>query len=190
MKRFAVLAFALLAATPVLAHDLPGAHSHGFGAGMLHPLLGVDHLLAIIALGLWASLLQGRARWLAPAVFTAFLLVGGLLGMVGMAIPHLEIGIALSVLVFGLMLASLVRNARFALLLAAGFALFHGNAHGVEMPQALDAMLYTAGYVTATAALAFAALGAGAWIQTQQQRLLRWGGGTIAALGLASGLTG
>ncbi|MGF1643610.1 MAG: HupE/UreJ family protein [Thiotrichales bacterium] len=185
MKRLALLAFALLAATPAIAHDLPGAHAHGFWAGLMHPVLGMDHLLAIVALGLWASLLRGRARWLAPAAFIAFLLLGGLLGLGGIVIPHLEIGIALSVLVFGLMLATLVRNAGIAIALAAGFALFHGNAHGVEMPAALDAALYTIGYVSATAALTFAALGAGSWVQAKQQRLLRWGGGALAVFGLA-----
>ncbi len=181
MKRlFSALLLTVLTSA-ALAHDLPGAHVHGFGAGLLHPLLGVDHLLAIVALGLWAALLEGHLRLVLPAVFAAGMALGGWAGMEGFALPYVETGIALSVLIFGLMLASFVADVRMAFALAALFALFHGNAHGVEMPLAASALLYTLGYVTMTLLLGYGAMLAGTI--ARRAAILRVAGGAAAALG-------
>lgn len=133
---------------------------HGFQSGVLHPYSGLDHLAAMIAVGLWAAQLGGRAIWLVPASFVATMSASGLLSMAFVPIPFFESGITLSLLVLGLLVATALRLRLWAsATIVAAFAVFHGYAHGAEMPQNSDALLYAAGFVTSTALLHLLGIG-------------------------------
>lgn len=138
------------------AHAHPG-HGTDVLAGLLHPLLGMDHLLAILAVGVWAARLQERARWLVPASFLAAMAVAAAAALAGLPLPAVELGIAGSVLLAGLLLllrVTLVPAAGAALV--AAFAVFHGYAHGAEMPAGDSPALYIAGFLLTTAILLLA----------------------------------
>ncbi|MES2026690.1 MAG: HupE/UreJ family protein [Pseudomonadota bacterium] len=136
-----------------IAQAHPG-HGGGFVAGVEHPLSGVDHLLAMIAVGIWAYQLGGRAKWLVPVCFVAIMAGAAGLGMAGVGLPMIEGGIAASLLVLGLLIlfAVSVRPA-VAGAIVAMFAVFHGYAHGAEMPAMASPWLYGTGFIVATAAL-------------------------------------
>jgi len=126
----------------------------GFTSGLSHPLLGLDHLLAMLAIGLWAAQQGGRALWAVPAAFVGAMILGGGLAWSGLALPQVETGIAASVLVLGLLIATRRQwGVPAGVMIAAGFALFHGYAHGLEMPQAASPAHYALGFVLATAFL-------------------------------------
>jgi urease accessory protein len=154
---------ALLLVVPALAHAHTGVgHSHGFLDGLNHPVHGLDHLLAMIAVGLWAAQLGGRAIWAVPASFVGVMALGGLLGVAGWPLPMVETGILLSVFLLGLLIAFAVRLPLWAgAALVAFFALFHGYAHGAEMPAGASSAWYAGGFVLATAALHLAGIGLG-----------------------------
>lgn len=185
----ALLGLAALAPGAALAHSGAG-HLGGFAAGLAHPLLGLDHLLAMLGVGLWASRLgmQGRPRalWAVPLAFVAAMALGGGAALAGLALPGVELGIAGSVLLLGLLVAApfLVPTGA-AMALVAAFALFHGHAHGLEMPAAAQPAAYAAGFLAATAALhaAGVALGlvAGSAARVPAVRLA---GGALALAGL------
>jgi urease accessory protein len=178
-----VIASAL--AGPALAHTGVGA-VHGFGAGLLHPLFGVDHVLAMVAVGLWAGLTGGRARFAYPLAFVGMMVLSGLWGMSGAALPGVEIGIAVSVVVLGLAIAL-----RATPPLAAGaaacaiFAIFHGHAHGAELPQGASGLGYALGFVLATAALHGAGLWLAGLLAARAPLLARVAGGGLALAGVA-----
>lgn len=185
LKITAVLAMSGLMPLLAQAHPLPG-EAHSFSAGLSHPFLGLDHVLAMVAVGLWAAQLGGRSRWLVPSAFVGLMLVGGALGMAGFRLPAVETGILASILVLGVLIAAAVR-----LPLAAGmalvglFAIFHGHAHGTEIPAAASGFTYTAGFVLATAALHAIGIGLGTFAQTQLPRpALRFVGAAIVVAGL------
>lgn len=149
-RTLALATFCLLAGT-ASAHTGDHATVTGFAGGLAHPLLGLDHLLAMIAVGLWAAQQGGRARWAVPAAFVGAMALGGMLAWSGMALPHVETAIAMSVLVLGLLIASRRQWApTVGMVLAAGFAVFHGYAHGLEMPLAASPALYALGFMLAT----------------------------------------
>lgn len=165
----------------VQAHTL-GASGSGLAEGFIHPFLGLDHLLAMIAVGLWAAQLGGRATWLTPAAFVMVMAGAALLGSLGMELPMLEPAVASSVLVSGLLVACAVRLPPAAsVCLVALFALFHGYAHGLESPQTASPALYGAGFILATASLHGIGLGLGFLIGRYGSRV---GGATIALTGL------
>jgi urease accessory protein len=179
-RMIALTALCLVAGT-ASAHT--GSHVvTGFISGLTHPLSGLDHLLAMIAIGLWAAQQGGRALWAVPTAFVVAMGLGGMLGWSGTALPHVETAIALSVLVLGLLIATRRQWAVTAgMALAAGFALFHGYAHGLEMPLAASPALYGLGFVLAT--LGLHGLGiAGSLIGRQAVQLA---GAGIAVTGLA-----
>lgn len=153
----------LALALPTLAHAHTGAgHFHGFGDGVAHPIFGLDHLLAMVAVGLWAAQLGGRAVWAVPASFVAVMALGGILGMAGLQLPMVETGILTSVLLLGLLIAFAVRLPLWASASVVGFfALFHGFAHGAEMPETGSGYLYAAGFILATSALHAVGVGLG-----------------------------
>lgn len=154
----------------------------GFSSGFGHPFSGLDHLLAMIAVGLWAVQQGGRALWAVPAAFVAAMLAGGALAWMGLPLPHVETGIAVSVLVLGLLVAMRRRwGAVIGMAIAAGFALFHGYAHGLEMPQASSPALYAAGFTLATALLHAAGVAA----SRVGRRAIQGAGMAIAASGAA-----
>jgi urease accessory protein len=187
-------AFACVVALPILfggqvalAHTGHGAE--GVLAGVAHPMSGADHLLAMIAVGLWAGMQGGRAAWVWPASFVGFMVVGGALGVAGVQLPFVEAGILLSVLVLGAMIGLGARLPVFAgAALCAAFAVFHGWAHGAEMPVDASGFAYGAGFVAATATLHAVGLLAvralGAALHSTQARLLGLGvaGGGVALM--------
>jgi len=163
-----------------------GVHTGtGFMAGFAHPFLGFDHLLAMLAVGLWAAQMGGRARWAVPAAFITAMSVGMWLAWVGAVVPQvgpvsIETGITLSVLVLGVLIGTRQHwSLATGMALAAGFALCHGYAHGLEMPGVMSPSAYAAGLVLATAVLhAAGVLGAMAG-----RRALEWAGWAIAVVG-------
>lgn len=182
MKKLMTTAMLLAASLPALAH--PGHVEMGFADGLLHPLTGADHLLALLAAGIWSVRQQrsdgprprsGPHPLVLPAVFVAMMGAGAAAGMAGLSVPGLESGIALTVLLTGLLVAAAVKlpvGAGAALL--GCFAVLHGNAHGLELPHAASA----AGYLGMSALL----LGAGRLVG--KLPLARLAGGAIAAAGL------
>ena len=182
----AAAALVVLGATaPALAHTGHG-DTHGLIHGFIHPLGGLDHVLAMVAVGLFAAHLGGRALWAMPSAFVAVMAVGGALGMNGVSVPYVETGVALSVVVFGLMLATgLALPVGVAAGLVGFFAIFHGQAHGAELPMGASGVAYAAGFVIATAALhgAGVALGLGAG-RLASMRAVRLGGAAMAAAGV------
>lgn len=144
---------ALVAAPAAQAHML-NAHGAGFTVGFAHPLLGADHLLAMIAVGLWAGQMGGSALWRVPLAFIAMMVLGAALALVGVPLPAVQTGIATSLLVLGLLVGFMARlPAAASMLLVGAFAIFHGHAHASEPPQALSPVLYGLGFVVATAML-------------------------------------
>lgn len=139
---------------PSIAFAHPGHGEHSLLSGFLHPFSGIDHLLAMTAVGLIAAQLGGRALWAVPTTFVAVMALGGMFGAAGLSLPFTETAIALSVLVFGLVILSGVTPPALAAMALVGvFAIFHGYAHGVEMPVNGSGMLYGGGFVVATALL-------------------------------------
>ena len=135
LSKFTPLATLSLVFAPMLAHAHPGHDASGFSAGVAHPVHGLDHILAMVAVGLWAAQLGGRAKWLVPASFISVMAIGGALGMAGMPLPFAEQGIFASVLILGVLIAAAVRLPLAASMAIVGlFALCHGHAHGLEMP--------------------------------------------------------
>jgi urease accessory protein len=173
----------VLAAGPALAHVGAGA-THGFAAGFAHPLGGLDHLLAMVTVGLLAACLGGRAIWVVPTSFIVMMLAGAMLGVAGLQLPAVELVVAGSVVVLG---AAVVVGKQSPLTLAAvlagSFALFHGFAHGSEMPPAADAGAYAAGFTVATLLLHTVGLGIGR-LTGSGPALVRAAGAAVAAVGL------
>jgi urease accessory protein len=164
-----------------------GDHSHmSFMEGLMHPLGGLDHILAMVAVGLWASQIGGRALWLLPLTFPAVMVAGGALGMSGVALPWVEAGIAASVMVLGAAIAFALRpSLAVSLPVIGAFALLHGYAHGVELPADASALHYAAGFVAATLMLHLIGIGLGlAAARIPVRFAARTAGGAIAALGV------
>ena len=175
----------LVAVQPLSAHTTGGAIG-GLGSGLGHPFIGLDHLLAMLAVGIWAYQLGGSAVWKVPLVFVLTLLVGASVGLTGLSLPFIEPMIAASVMVFGLLIAMKFRiTLLLASLLVALFALFHGYAHGIEMPFAASPLAYVAGFSLATIALhGLGVLLAYIMHRTTHTMLLRVGGFGLAGTGL------
>ncbi len=181
-----------------LATLLPGAafahtgagHTHGFVHGFLHPVGGLDHLLAMIAVGLFAAYLGGRALWLVPATFVGVMALGGLLGVSGVALPYVEVGIALSVIVLGALVALRLQfPVALAMTIVGVFAVFHGYAHGAELPEAASGLAYGIGFMIATALLHLAGIAVGLGFTESRtgtfgRRIVQAGGGAIALAGV------
>ena len=140
---------------PSLAHAHIGVGEvHGFMYGLTHPLGGLDHVCAMIAVGLWAAQMGGRAVWLVPLTFVAVMAMGGVLGMADVPLAFAEQGIVMSLLVLGVLIAAAVRLPLAVSVVMVGvFALCHGYAHGVEMPQSASGFTYATGFILATVLL-------------------------------------
>lgn len=189
LRRTSLLGLFSCLSLPATALAHTGDMTHSFLAGALHPLTGLDHLLALLAVGLLAGCSAGRLRWGLPVSFVMSMILGAAVGARGVAVPFVELGIALSLVTFGAALAW-KQTIRAPLLVAitAGFALFHGHAHGMEMGADHSATLYGVGFVLATTLLhAFGVvLGTRVMLAGQQRTLVRWGGSAIAAVGVGS----
>jgi urease accessory protein len=149
-----VVAMAMLAGDPALAHIVDGSATGGFLGGFAHPLFGLDHVVAMIAVGLWGAFLGPPAIWLLPIAFPLVMAFGGAIAILGVPVPGVEIGIALSAIVLGGMIALAARPPLVgAALIVAAFAIFHGHAHGAELPPGSDAVAFSVGFVMATGLL-------------------------------------
>lgn len=191
---FFVLGLILLPAiflpTSLLAHVGPHEVATGhsaFSIGLLHPWTGLDHLLAMLAVGLWAAQIGGRAIWFVPASFLVAMGLGAVVGQSGFALPFVEQGIAASVFLLGLAIAFAVKTpAIIPAILVGAFALFHGGAHGAEMPAEISRLGYFGGFLVGTAALHALGLGLGLLLgRFTPAMVLRGLGGAIACLGLS-----
>lgn len=180
-----IVAFASLAPESASAHVDVGALG-GFQSGFIHPIIGPDHLLAMLAVGIWGAQMGGRNIWTLPVTFPLVMAAGGILGMSGFVLPHVELGIALSVFVLGLAIAFAWKAPEWvALLLIAVFAVFHGYAHGVELPKAVDPASYAVGFVVATGVIHVVGIGIGLLLgRLWEGRLSQALGGAIAVAGL------
>lgn len=184
VARIAACGSLAFAAMPAFAHE--GGHAvMSMAAGFVHPFSGVDHLLAMLAVGLWAAQSRRSTFWVLPLVFPLMMALGAVLGMTLGALPGVELGVASSVAVLGLLIAFAVRLPFAAsVALVALFAMAHGYAHGTELPPGASALLYGAGFMVATAVLHLVG-----WIIGSQAvsravpGFMRWGGSTIAAVG-------
>lgn len=165
------------------AHSM-GTDGAGFITGLAHPFMGLDHLLAMVAVGIWAAQSGGSAVWRLPLSFIMMMAVAALLGASGVGYPVLEPLITGSVVLLGLMVVFAIRlPVNLSMLLAGLFAVFHGYAHGLEMPQAGSAILYGSGFVLATALLHLTGIGFGK-VAYRKHLLSRLSGLTIAIAGL------
>jgi urease accessory protein len=172
-----------------LAHTGHGDTS-GLMHGLTHPIAGIDHVLAMVAVGVLAAQLGGRALWLVPLSFVGVMAVAGALGMAGIQLPFAELGIALSVIVLGLAVAfRFDLPALAAMALVGFFAVFHGHVHGAEMPAAASGLPYAAGFAGATAMLHAVGVGVGRLVGWDGgelgRRAVQAGGGAIALFGIA-----
>jgi urease accessory protein len=182
--RATALAVTALAAVPAFAH--PGAdHVHGFADGFAHPFAGWDHLLAMLAVGLWAAQHKRSAMWLLPLAFPLMMAVGALLGISGIALSGMEAGIGVSVAVLGLLVAFAVKMPAWgSAMLVSLFALLHGYAHGMELPKEASPLVYGSGFVAATSLLHLVGLTAGLLGEKTAGKLVRLMGAGIAAMGI------
>ena len=143
-----------VAAGPAFAHIGQGDTAGGFNSGFMHPLSGIDHICAMVAVGLWGAQLGMPAIWVLPVAFPTVMAFGGFLGLVGFPLPGVEIGIALSALVLGSMVLFAVRPPLWVSIAIVGvFALFHGHAHGAELPEGENGLTFSLGFVIATGLL-------------------------------------
>ncbi len=176
----------LVATSPALAHSDAASLQGGFMSGFMHPISGLDHVVAMVAVGLWGAFLGKPAIWILPVVFPLVMAFGGALGVAGVPIPYIETGIALSGVVLGLAVLFALRPPMWiAAFIVGAFAIFHGHAHGTELPNATNPLIYSLGFVIGTGLLHLAGiligelkrLPWGDWI-------VRAGGAIIALIGL------
>ena len=191
-----LLAAATVILTPTVAFAHTGVgNTSGFVHGFGHPISGLDHILAMVMVGVFAWQLGGRALWLVPMIFVVIMSIGGALGVAGIGVPFVEIGIALSVVVLGAIVAFNVKAPIAAAMGLVGlFAIFHGHAHGAEIPEDAAGVAYATGFMIATALLHLAGITAGFLIGRAGEHygsvLVRMAGGfaSVAGLGLLIGI--
>lgn len=184
--RHSIIALPLvLVAGAAQAHTGVGPTT-GFLSGLAHPIFGPDHLLAMVAVGLWAALLGGRAMWLVPAAFVGVMAAGGALALAAVGLPLVEVMIVASVMALGGLVAARVKvSAAVGMAIVAAFAVFHGHAHGMEMPANVSGLLYFGGFALATASLHGLGLAIGLLAGRLREGVaVRAAGGAIAAAGV------
>lgn len=190
--QYRILAISSLAATAlnVQAHgdhgDEAALGEGGFVTGFVHPLTGWDHIAAMVAVGLWGAFLGRPAIWVLPVVFPLVMALGGLMALLGVPLPGIELGIALSAVVLGVMVAAAARPPLWVAAAVVGcFAIFHGHAHGTELPAAADPLLFSLGFVMSTGLLHVAGIAFGALSHWPAGRwAVRAGGGVIGLAGV------
>ena len=170
---------------PAFAHT--GESGGGFISGLAHPIFGPDHVVAMVAVGLWGAFLGSPAIWLLPVVFPLVMALGGVLGIIGVPMIAVETGIATSAIVLGLMVALAARPPLWAAAVLVGaFAIFHGYAHGKELPDGANAVAFSAGFVMATGLLHLGGVAFGLLTRWPAGRTaVRGAGGVIALVGVA-----
>ncbi len=180
------LLLCLLSLSPAFAHSDAASLQGGFMSGFMHPIAGLDHVIAMVAVGLWGAFLGKPAIWLLPVVFPLVMAFGGALGVAGVPIPFIETGIALSGIVLGLVVLFAVRPPIWvAAIIVGAFAIFHGHAHGTELPNAANPLIYGIGFVIGTGLLHLAGIAIGELKRLPWgDRVVRGGGAVIALLGV------
>lgn len=180
-----IFVFFLLTQSAAWAHTGAGAIG-GFVSGFTHPLYGWDHVAAMVAVGILGAFLGRPAIWVLPVVFPLVMALGGVLGILGLPLPGIEPGIALSSIVLGSLIVLAIRPPLWAAaILVAGFAIFHGYAHGTELPNAANPLAYSAGFVLSTGMLHLCGIAIGELIRWPWGKILaRSVGGFIALLGV------
>jgi urease accessory protein len=175
----------LAADEPVYAHVLEG-QTQGFLAGLGHPVTGLDHMLAMILVGLWGAQLGAPALWILPVTFPMVMAFGGFVGLLDISLPGVELGIALSAVLLGLVVALEAKPPfAFAAVLVGLFAIFHGHAHGTELPPGQSGLLYSMGFVIATGCLHAIGISIGIFHKWPAGRTaLRVAGGAVAVAGV------
>lgn len=186
LLRLVFFTLALVAPAVAHAHTETGAIG-GFISGFLHPLLGPDHIAAMVAVGIWGAFLGAPAMWRLPVIFPLVMAGGGALGILGVPLPGVETAIAFSGVVLGMMIVLAARPPLWVAALMVGFfAIFHGHAHGAELPEAANAVTYAVGFVIATGLLHLSGIALGLLIRWPGGRIaVRTIGGVIAATGFA-----
>ena len=186
MSRPLHLTLLLLLSTSALAHQQGAVDGGSFLIGFGHPFGGLDHMLAMLAVGMWGARLGMPALWMLPVAFPMLMAVGGVMGILALPLPSIELGIALSVVVLGgVILASLKPPLWASLLIVSFFAVFHGYAHGAELPGQSDPLPYSVGFIVATGLIHLAGIGVGFVTRLPHGMVaLRAGGGAIAAVGV------
>ncbi len=183
--RRGILALGLVLACPAWVSAHEGGSAAGLLSGLTHPISGADHVLAMVAVGIWGAQLGQPAIWALPVTFPMVMALGGMLGLLGLPLPGVEIGIGLSALLLGLAVALECRpGLAVAGALVAFFAVFHGHAHGVELPDGQNGLLYSIGFVVATGTLHVTGIGVGLihkW---------KWGRRALRVAGAGVGLAG
>ena len=186
VTRWPALAILLLLCMPAVAEAHPETGTiGGFVGGFLHPLTGLDHIVAMVAVGLWGAYLGAPAMWLLPVIFPVVMAFGGALGVLGAPLPFTETGIALSGVLLGMAVLFAARPPLWVAGTLVGiFAIFHGHAHGAEMPHAANALTYAVGFVLATGLLHLSGIALGLLTRWPWgQVVVRAGGGVIACIG-------
>jgi urease accessory protein len=180
-----VLAVCLILVAPgsAFAHIIAGP-SGGFTSGFEHPLFGPDHFLAMFAVGLWGAQMGGSSVWTLPVTFPIIMTIGGVIGMAGLNVPFVELGVAVSVIALGAAIAFAWHPPQFvALLLVGAFAIFHGYAHGKELPYAANPVAYAVGFVLATGLIHLCGIGVGLALHKPYRGSLARGLGGLIAFG-------
>lgn len=171
----------------VYAHDGSVLPFGGFLSGLVHPVLGYDHLLAMLSVGILSAQIGGRAIWTVPATFVSVMALGGALGFIDIGLPSTELGIAASLVILGSIIAAERKLPILLAMVGVGFfAVFHGYAHGAEMPQTAEPAAYASGFLTGTALIHIAGVIIGDIAKHYQRgpTLLRIGGSLIAIAGV------
>ena len=182
VMRMLVAAFCLWPAA-AFAHVESGS-AGGFGSGLWHPVSGWDHVLAMVAVGIWGAQLGKPAVWVLPVAFPMMMAFGGMLGLIGIPLPGVEIGIAVSAVVLGaLILGEVKMPLAAAVVVVAFFAVFHGHAHGTELEEGQNAMLYSIGFVVSTGCLHGAGIGIGVAHRWRAGRMFLRGAGALVMAG-------
>jgi urease accessory protein len=185
LRQLALLSFLLLSSRSAFAHILEGDAAGGFVSGFMHPISGWDHILAMVSVGLWGAQLGAPAIWLLPVTFPMVMAFGGMLGLMGVPLPGTEIGIALSAIGLGAVVATEARPPLWAAAVLVGFfAIFHGHAHGTELPPDESGVMYSIGFVVATGLLHLTGIAIGLIHRWGfGQMVMRFGGVGVAAAG-------
>lgn len=188
---FSGIGAALILVLMTQAAEAHGGHGGGFASGLLHPVTGWDHVIAMVAVGLWGAFLGRPAIWVLPVVFPLVMAFGGALGVLGVPVPQVETGIALSAVVLGLLVAGAARLPLiWAGVIVGLFAIFHGHAHGTELPAAANPFAYALGFVIATGLLHVVGILFGLLTRWQNGQLAVRAGGLAVAAGGVAFLTG
>jgi urease accessory protein len=181
---FLLIAVTVMVFPPPTSAHIDGSLAGGFVSGLAHPVLGPDHVLAMIAVGLWGAQLGNPAVWVLPVAFPMVMALGGMMGLLGFNLPGVEVGIAASAIALGLAVLAEARPPLWlAAVLVAFFAVFHGHAHGTELPEGASGLYYSIGFVISTGTLHATGIALGLTHRWPAGRVALRMGGAVVAIG-------